>query len=150
MRCLSSSMNGISSGTPRPRGPDKRASRLVRDERGSAELVVATPLLLLLILAVIQFAIYEHAREVAQATASQALAATRVLGGTTTSGQAEAQSLLDNVGHGVLIHPEVSIIRGAQSAQVTVTASAEGIIPIVHLPVSATSAGPLEKFVGAP
>ena len=86
----------------------KRPSRLVRDDRGSAELVVATPLLLLLILGVIQFALYEHASEVAQTSAAQALAATRVLGGTTTSGRNEAESLLSSVGRGVLINPVVS------------------------------------------
>jgi hypothetical protein len=107
-------------------------------------------LLLLLILVVIQFAIYEHASEVAQATAAQALAATRVVGGTTTSGQTEAQSLLDNVGRGVLIRPEVSVTRAATTARVTVTGSAEGVIPLIHLPVSATSSGPLERFVGGP
>ncbi|MGH3185480.1 MAG: TadE/TadG family type IV pilus assembly protein, partial [Streptosporangiaceae bacterium] len=38
-----------------------------RDERGSAtaELVIATPLLLLLILAIVQFALWEHATHVA-------------------------------------------------------------------------------------
>jgi Flp pilus assembly protein TadG len=123
--------------------------RRVRDDRGSAELVVATPILLLLILVVIQFAIYEHAREVAQATASQALAATRVVGGSTTSGQAEAQSVLGSVGRGVLLDPNVSITRDT-NATVVVTGRAEGVIPIVHLPVSATSSGPVERFVSGP
>jgi hypothetical protein len=113
-------------------------------------MVVATPLLLLLILAVIQFAIYEHASEVAQATASQALAATRVAGGSTTSGRSEAESILGSVGRSVLINPEVSITRDATAAQVTVTGSAEAVIPLIHLPVTATSSGPLERFVAGP
>ena len=46
----------------------------------------------------IQFAIYEHASQVAQTTAAQALAATRVMDGTTASGQAEADSMLANLG----------------------------------------------------
>ena len=128
----------------------KRQCRLVRDDRGSAELVVATPLLLLLVLGVIQFALYEHASEVAQTSASQALAATRVLGGTTTSGRNEAESLLSSVGRGVVINSVVSVSRGATTATVTVTGSAEGIIPLLHLAVSATSSGPLERFVSGP
>jgi hypothetical protein len=112
--------------------------------------VVATPLLLLLILAVIQFAIYEHASQVAQTTAAQALAATRVMGGTTASGQTEAQSLLTSIGHGVLVDPQVSVNRDATTAQVTVTGHAEGVIPLLHLSISATSSGPLERFVGGP
>jgi hypothetical protein len=125
-------------------------ARRARDDIGSAELVVAAPLLLLLILAVIQFAIYEHASQVAQTTAAQALAATRVVGGTTAAGQTEADSLLANLGDGVIVDPQVSVTRGATTAQVTVTGSTEGVIPLVHLPVSATSSGPLERFVGGP
>ena len=112
--------------------------------------MVAAPLLLLLILAVIQFAIYEHASQVAQTAAAQALAATRVMGGTTAAGQTEADSLLANLGNGVIVDPQVSVTRGATSAQVTVTGGTEGVIPLVHLPVSATSSGPLERFVGGP
>jgi Flp pilus assembly protein TadG len=124
--------------------------RLVRDDRGSAELVVATPLLLLLVLGVIQFALYEHASGVAQISAAQALAATRVLGGTTASGRNEAESLLSSVGRGVLIDPAVSVSRGATTTTVTVTGSAEGIIPLLHLAVSASSSGPIERFVSGP
>jgi hypothetical protein len=111
---------------------------------------VATPLLLLLILAVIQFAVFEHASEVAQAVASQALASTRTVGGTTTSGRAEATSLLANVGSGVLINPAVSVTRDATSARVIVTGTSESVIPLVHLPVTASSSGPLERFVSGP
>ena len=111
---------------------------------------MATPLLLLLILVVIQFAIYEHASEVAQAAASQALASTRVVGGTTTSGQSDAETLLANIGHSVLIDPVVSVARGATSAKVTVTGTAEAVIPLIHLPVTATSSGPIERFVSGP
>ena len=128
----------------------KRRCRLGRDDRGSAELVVATPLLLLLILGVIQFALYEHASEVAQTSAAQAVAATRLLGGTTTSGQNEAESLLSSVGRGVLINPVVSVSRRPSTATVTVTGSTEGIIPLLHLAVSASSSGPIERFVSGP
>jgi hypothetical protein len=128
----------------------QRSHGHVGGDRGSAELVVATPLLLLLILAVIQFAIYEHASQVAQTTAAQALAATRVMDGTTASGQTEAQSLLTTIGHGVLVDPQVSVTRDATTAQVTVTGHAEGVIPLLHLSISATSSGPLERFVGGP
>ena len=133
------------------RPPDRRLGRRhTGNDSGSAELVVAAPLLLLLILVVIQFALYEHASQVAQTTAAQALATTRVTGGTTASGQAEARSLLATLGHGVLLDPEVSVSRDATTARVAVTGSAEGVIPLLHLSVHATSSGPLERFVGGP
>jgi Flp pilus assembly protein TadG len=140
----------ISKKTLRQRRDGNCQGRHIHDDRGSAELIVATPLLLLLILVVIQFAIYEHASEVAQAAASQALASTRVVGGTTASGQSEATSLLASVGRGVLVNPSVSITRDAMSARVTVTGTAEDVIPLIHLPVVATSTGPIERFVSGP
>ncbi|MGP0028940.1 MAG: TadE/TadG family type IV pilus assembly protein [Acidimicrobiales bacterium] len=113
-------------------------------------MVVATPLLLLLILSVIQFALYEHASEVAQAAASQALAATRVVGGSSAAGQREALAVLSNVGRDLLIDPEVSVSRDATTAQVIVTGRAEEIIPLIHLAVRANASGPIERFVGGP
>jgi Flp pilus assembly protein TadG len=133
-----------------PSGSGRSRERVGHDDRGSAELVVATPLLLLLILAVIQFAIYEHASQVAQTTAAQALAATRVVGGTTTAGQSEARSMLSDLGSGVIVSPQVSVVRGGTTADVTVSGVAEGVVPLLHLPVRATAAGPLERFVGGP
>jgi len=125
-------------------------ARPAYDERGSAELVVAAPLLLLLILMVVQFALFEHASQVAQTAAAQALALTRTAGADISSGQTEAQSLLDNVGGGVLVDPAVSVTRSATVATVTVTGSTEAVVPFLHLPVHATSSGPVERFVGGP
>ena len=81
-----------------------------RDERGSAtaELVIATPLLLLLILGIVQFALWEHATHVAQAVAEQGLSAGRVQGGTDQAASAEAQRMLGQLGSGVLVHPNVT------------------------------------------
>jgi Flp pilus assembly protein TadG len=120
------------------------------DERGSAELVVATPLLLLLILIVIQFALFEHASQVAQTAAAEALASTRTDGATTSAGQTEAQAILHAVGHGVLLNPAVSVTRTATVATVTVTGTTEAVLPFLHLPVHATSSGPVERFAAGP
>jgi Flp pilus assembly protein TadG len=120
------------------------------DERGSAELVVATPLLLLLILIVIQFALFEHASQVAQTAAAEALASTRTDGATTSAGQTEAQVILHAVGHGVLLNSAVSVTRSATVATVTVTGTTEAVLPFLHLPVHATSSGPVERFAAGP
>ena len=119
-----------------------------RDERGSAtaELVIATPLLLLLILAIVQFALWEHATHVAQAVAEQGLAVGRVQGGTDQAATAEAQSVLGQLGSGVLVHPNVSATRGAATTTVVVTGQAEGILPFLSLPVSSVATGPSERF----
>lgn len=131
----------------RPHGRSgKRAWRA--DERGSAttELVIATPLLLLLILLVVQFAIWQNSIHVAQAAASQGLASARVQGGTAGSGQNEVSLVLDQLGHSVLVHPSVQVVRGANVTTVTVTGQAEAVVPFLHLPVHATASGPVERF----
>ena len=119
-----------------------------RDERGSAtaELVIATPLLLLLILGIVQFALWEHATHVAQAVAEQGLAVGRVQGGTDQAATAEAQSVLGQLGSGVLVHPNVSATRGAATTTVVVTGQAEGILPFLSLPVRSVATGPSERF----
>src|SRR5579875_525372 len=91
---------------PRSAAARRRRSRraLVLDERGavSAELVIATPLLLLLIMAVIQFALWEHAEHIAAAVAQQGVSVARLQGETAGAGQNQAQSVLDQLGPTVL------------------------------------------------
>lgn len=119
-----------------------------KDERGSAsaELVIATPLLLLLILGIIQFAMWEHATHVAEAIAQQGLAAGRVQGGTNQAATAEAHSVLTQLGSGVLVHPDVSATRGTETTTVVVTGQAEGLLPFLTLPVRSVATGPTEQF----
>lgn len=123
-----------------------------RDERGSAaaELVIATPLLLLLILGIVQFALWEHATHVAQATAQQGLAAGRIQGGSNESATAEARSVLVQLGTGVLVDPSVRATRGAAATTVVVTGKAEGILPFLSLPVRSVATGPTERFTTFP
>jgi Flp pilus assembly protein TadG len=118
------------------------------DERGSvtAELVIATPLFLLLVLGIVQFALWEHAAHVAQATAQQGLAAGRVQGGSDQAATAEAQSVLAQLGSGVLVRPSVTATRGGVTTTVVVSGQAEGILPFLSLPVHAVATGPTERF----
>jgi hypothetical protein len=127
-----------------------RAHRLApfRTERGSvsAELVIATPLFLLLIMSVIQFAIWEHATHVADAVAQQGLAVGRLQGETAAAGKAEARSVLDQLGSGVLVSPDVTASRTAATTTLVVTGRAESIVGLFSLPVRATASGPTEAY----
>ena len=110
----------------------------------AAELVIATPLLLLLILGVIQFALWEHATNLAQAAAQQGLSVARLQGESAQAGTAETRSVLDQLGTGVLIGPQVTTARTATVTTVVVSGHAESIVGIFSLPVRATAAGPTE------
>jgi Flp pilus assembly protein TadG len=117
-----------------------------RDGRGSAsaELVVATPLLMLLILGVIQFALWQHATHIAEAAAQRGLAAGRVDGGTETTGQTEADAVLRQLG--VLSDSRVVTDRTVDMTTVIVTGEAPSVLPFLHLPVRAVASGPSERF----
>jgi hypothetical protein len=118
------------------------------EERGSvsAELVVATPLLLLLIMSVVQFAIWEHATHVADAVAQQGLAVGRLQGESAAAGRAEAQNVLNQLGSGVLVSPDIAATKTAATTTIVVTGRAESIVGLFSLPVRATAAGPSEAY----
>jgi hypothetical protein len=114
----------------------------------AAELVIATPLLLLLIMGVIQFALWQHAEHIASAVAQQGLAVGRLQGETAADGQIQAQSVLDQLGPTVLVGSNISATRTAATTTVTVTGHAESIVGFFSLPVKATASGPSEPAVG--
>jgi Flp pilus assembly protein TadG len=126
-----------------------RARRALRDDRGSVsvELVIATPLLLLMLLAIIQFALWSHATHIAQAAASQGLAAARAQDGTAAAGSVSAQQMLDQLDSGPLTGASVNADRSATAASVRISGTATSVIPFLHLPVHAEAVGPVERFV---
>jgi Flp pilus assembly protein TadG len=128
-----------------------RLRQALHGDRGSvsAELVIATPLLLVLLLAIVQFALWSHATHIAQAAASQGLAAARMQDATATQGRAAARHLLDQLGRGPLSSPRVSVTRDAHRAAVTITGAATSVLPFLRLPVHAEASGPVERFVPA-
>ena len=117
-------------------------------ERGLATLEVAliTPVLLLVVLGLVQFALWYHAEQVVTAAAQEAAAQASLLTGSPAAAQQRAQVLLDGLS---------SIARGTQvavgppdtgSISVSVTARLNGILPgVVSLPLHATATAHLEK-----
>ena len=118
----------------------------------SAELVIATPLLLLLIMGVIQFALWEHAEHLAAAVAQQGVAVGRLQGESAQAGEQQAKAVLDQLGSSVLAGARISATRTDLATTVTVTGHAESIVGFFSLPVRATAAGPTEAYTagGAP
>ena len=106
------------------------------------------PLLLLLITAIVQFAVWYHAAHIAIAAAQDGARAARVQGGTAEAGHARAQQLLAQLGTGVLTNPTVIATRTADTARVEVRGWAPELVPGLRLPVDEISAGPTERFTG--
>jgi hypothetical protein len=126
----------------------RQSVRRCGDERGSVstELVIATPLLLLLILAIVQFALWQHANHVARTVAQQSVAAARVDGGSVGTGQDEARSVLGQIGTAELRNAQISTTRDNDTTTVTVTGESSSVLPFFHLPVRAVATGPTEHF----
>lgn len=115
----------------------------------SVELVVATPLLLLLVLLIAQFAVWWHANHVAQAAAAQALAAARAQHATAANGEDQATTVLSQAGREVLRHPRVVVTRTGSRVHVRIEATAERVVPGLSLPVHAVADGPVDRWTVA-
>lgn len=121
-------------------------SRSASSEDGSvsAELVVATPLTLLLLMVAVQAAVWWHATHIAESVAAHALAAARVADGTVATGQATGERVLDQLAGTLLTDTSVTVGRGPDVVQVQVSGTAMPVIPGVALPVRATAVGATE------
>ena len=133
----------------RDRGAQRRRAGR---ERGSvaAQTVVAIPLLVMLPMLIVQVAIWAFAAHTAQAAASQTLDETRVITGTSSTGQAEARQILDQLTSHTLHDVHIVVQRSARTVSVTITGTTETIVPGMHLSVHAYAFGPVETFTPVP
>lgn len=117
-----------------------------RRDRGEAstQLVVLTPLLVLLVFLGVQAAIYFHAANVAAAAAAQGAAAASSLSGP-SSAIAVAQSTVADLGSHLAHVPTLSVSGGYVS--VSVVLSVPRIVPFFPGSVTRTVIEPRERFV---
>ncbi|WP_232237283.1 TadE/TadG family type IV pilus assembly protein [Actinoalloteichus fjordicus] len=115
----------------------------------SVELVIATPLLLLVLLLIVQFTLWSHATHLAQAAASRGLAAARIHEATAAEGHHAASSLLDSLGTATLTEISIDVDRDTDLASARITGRATSVVPGLHLPVRAAASGPVERVVPA-
>src|SRR3954447_3945317 len=97
-------------------------SRARRGDAGSATLqaVLIMPLLLLLITAIVEFALWYHAAHIAIAAAQDGARAARVEGGTSEAGRQRAQQDIDQLGARVLTDATITVTRDAEMARVDI------------------------------
>ncbi len=124
-----------------------------RGDRGSAtlEITVLFPVVLLLILGVVQGALYYHARDVALAAAADGLTAARSRTGSAEQGRRAAVAFLARAGGDDVLHAaQVSAARAGASATVTVTGRAVSLLPgLPGWSISQAASGPVERFTRA-
>ncbi|MFF4602730.1 TadE/TadG family type IV pilus assembly protein [Streptomyces sp. NPDC001339] len=122
--------------------------RRLRDDRGSAstQLVLVVPVLLLLVLLIVQFALVWHARHIAQFAAQRALAAARVKDATAADGRAQARRSLAVLGSRILAAPSVAVDRTTAQTTARVGGTVIAVVPGLALHASGTASGPTEKI----
>lgn len=117
-----------------------------RGDRGSAELAIATPLLLVLILVVVQVAVWAHGHQVAETIATHGLAATRAADATAEEGHAQTEQVATQLAGQVLTDIEITAERNATTATVRVHAQVPSLLPGLSWPVAPELSAPVERI----
>lgn len=119
-------------------------------ERGSAsaQVVLVTPVLMLAVLLVLQFALYEHASHVVTAAAQHGATSAQLEGGSVATGRDEALRFLGRTDRGLLRDPRVEVSRDGYTARVVVRAGVVSLLPGFSFAVHGAADGPSERFRG--
>ncbi len=112
------------------------------------EAVLVFPVLLLLLMLIIQFALWYHADDLATAAAQDGVRAARVEGATAVDGSQRANELLDQTGRSIVEGRDVQVSRNADVARVEVRGRCISLVPFLHLPVHAVAESSTERFRG--
>ena len=142
----------------RQRAPARTGRPAVRrrapaGDRGSItlELAIVFPVLLLIVTALIQYALWFHARSLALAAAQQGVAVARAYHSTLPAGRDSALAFVANHGADTLLTAAATASSpAAGQVQVVVTGRSLSVLPGVGgIVVSQSAAGPVERFTSA-
>jgi Flp pilus assembly protein TadG len=119
-----------------------------RSDSGSTvvEMVLIIPAFMLLVMTLIQFALWVHAAQVAQLAASEGDRTARALDGGAAVGVTQAQSILKGPGSDLSSSQATVVVVAGDETRMTVTGTAVSLLPGISFPVSATATGPLQEF----
>jgi hypothetical protein len=113
------------------------------------EAVIVVPVLMVLLMLAVQFALWMHASQVVQLAASEGDRSARSLGGGPAAGVVAARSVVDGPGSDVTGSTiSVSVLAG-DAELMRVSGFATSMVPGLSLPVSASTIGPIQEFRGS-
>ena len=117
-------------------------------ERGAAstQLVLVTPVLILMVMLIIQFGLWYHGSHVAIAAAQEGARAARLEGGSAMAGEDRARMFLGALGREVVGEAQVVASRGPDVARVEVSGVSVAVVPGFRLPIYAVSEANVERF----
>jgi Flp pilus assembly protein TadG len=122
--------------------------RRVASSTGSAtvETVLLVPVMMLIFLVIIQFALWAHAAQVTQLAASEGDRVARSQGGGTAAGIAQAELVARQSASDVTNVVVNAEMMPGDIVRISVSGSAVTIIPGLSLPVSSAQSGPIQEF----
>ena len=127
--------------------------RVPAGDRGSVtlELAIVFPVLLLIVTALIQYALWFHARSLALAAAQQGVSVARAYDSTPAAGRDSALAFVADHGSDSLLAASATASRpAAGQVQVVVTGRSLSLLPgMGGIAVSQSAAGPVERFTSA-
>ena len=121
-----------------------------RDERGMTTIQVAIlfPVVLFWIMLIVQYGLWWHAKQVANAAAAEAVDAAQVSTGSARDGEDAAASYLAQSGN--LDNITVTVSREPTVVTVEVRGEAPQLVPGFAWSVTARSTAPVERFIPEP
>jgi len=121
-----------------------------RSERGMTTIQVAIlfPVVLLWLMLIVQYGLWWHAKQVANAAAAEAVDAAQVSDGTAADGEAAAASYLGQSGN--LENVTVAVDRQPTVVIAEVHGDAPQLVPGFSWSVTARSEAPVERFIPEP
>lgn len=124
----------------------RRAPRPAAEAGSSTtELVLLMPVVLLLVMLIVQFGLWFHARQVATAAAQEGLAVTQAEHGTRGTGRQRALAFVTEAGG--LREIVVRAHRDQQTASVHVHGVVPAVVPELSLQVQGVATGRVERFL---
>lgn len=137
---------------PHPAPARARRCRLSRigdgDGFSTLEAVIVIPVLVIVTMLAVQFAMLYHGRNVASAAARDGLRVARAYQATGPQGAADCTQYLDVVAGKMLSEPTCTATRTATTVTVTVHATVMSVVPFGSYHVDETATGPVEAFKG--
>lgn len=125
-----------------------RAALRRDDGSASLELAIIFPVLLLVVVALLQYGLWFHARTLAQAAAAEGVTTARAQGATLDAGRTRAETFLAEHAGDLLLEPAVTASAPSPGhVAVEVRGRSLSLLPLIPGPLIVQSAqGPVERF----
>lgn len=128
--------------------PGRRYRVPADQDRGSSTLgaILVIPVMIILTMLVLQFAMLWHGKHVAAAVAQTGVQGAAGYRATAADGQAGAAGYLADVAPNLLRDATVTVDRTATAVTARVTARIPSVVPFAHFDVTEAVTGPVERF----